>query len=74
MENDFGGTEMDQDRMLSLKQVSERLSVPASTIRWWKHKGKLPFTVFQLHNRRLRFKESDLVEYLRFAERRPARP
>jgi len=65
---------MEHEKLLSLNQVSERLNVPASTIRWWKFRGKLPFPVYQMPNQRLRFKESEIDEFLRFIERPASRP
>jgi len=63
-----------EEKLLNLKETAQRLAVSPSTLRWWIHTKRFPLPYMKLHNGRIRLKEKDLKDYLKFIERRPARP
>lgn len=52
------------ERFLSIKEVSERLSIKESTLRAWVFQRKIPCVRL---GRLVRFKEGDLVRWLELA-------
>jgi excisionase family DNA binding protein len=58
------------DRLLRGWEVAEQLNVSLSTVLRWAQDGDLPS--FQLSNRAIRFRESDVDAWLAGRARRPA--
>jgi excisionase family DNA binding protein len=52
------------DQLLSIREVSEKLSVKQSTLRAWVFQGKIPCVRL---GRLVRFKEGDLARWLESA-------
>ena len=53
---------MDQDRILTMAEVAERLRTPLQTLRWWRHCGRGP-AGFKL-GRRVVFRESEVEAWI----------
>lgn len=51
------------EELLSTDEVAERIGVPTSTLRWWRHVGEGPKS-FTLGKKIVRYKRSDVDEWL----------
>lgn len=56
-----------EERLWTISQLAEYLSVPVSTIHRWHYRGEIKALKIGRH---LRFRESDIEDFLRRAERR----
>lgn len=62
--------DLTQDRLVSAEELSERLSIPVSTIRWYARIGRLPSVkIGRLVRFPLKEVERTLEEQLRAGER-----
>lgn len=50
--------------LITAKEAAKILGVKPSTISGWIFRGKLPFPMYKVGTRCLRFKRTEIVEYL----------
>lgn len=54
----------DDWNLITAKEAAEILHIKPSTISGWIFRNKLPFPVYRIGTRMLRFKRTDIIAYL----------
>lgn len=59
---------MENEEMIAIKDVAKILGVQPSTIHGWIFRKKVPFPMYKLNERCIRFKKQDILDYLEKAK------